>query len=72
MKRIHAKEDEKSKGGMANQSMHPLGLDIPLGTFKEYCKALKSQKPVLVDKFLQSLGVEVSQTKSRVSWEVFL
>lgn len=70
MKRIHNKEKESKKGVAA--SLHPLGLDIPLGVFKEYCKALKSQKPVLVDKFLHSLGVEVSQSKSRVSWEVFL
>jgi hypothetical protein len=40
MKRIHNKEKE-SKKGLAS-SMHPLGLDIPLGVFKEYCKALKS------------------------------
>jgi hypothetical protein len=70
MKRIHNKDSEKKKGQAL--SMHPLGLDIPLATFKEYCKALKSQKPVLVDKFLHSLGVEVSQPKSRVSWEIFL
>ena len=58
MKRIQNKEKEKKKGVAV--SLHPLGLDIPIGVFKEYCKALKSQKPVLVDKFLHSLGVEVS------------
>jgi hypothetical protein len=40
MKRIHNKDKEKKKG--AGASLHPLGLDIPLAVFKEYCKALKS------------------------------
>jgi hypothetical protein len=54
------------------KSKHPNGLDINVNIFKKYYKLLASLKPSLVDKFLQSLGVEVSQSKSRVSWEIFL
>lgn len=56
----------------AKQSLHKNGLDIPLGVFKKYCKALKSTKPTLVDKIIQSLGVEIEGPKPRVSWEIFL
>lgn len=56
----------------AAKSLHPNGLDIPIGIFRKYCKALKSIKPTLVDKFLQSLGVEIFGLKPRVSWEIFL
>jgi hypothetical protein len=56
----------------AAKSMHPNGLDLPLGIFRKYCKALKSMKPSLVDKFMQSLGVEIEGPRPRVSWETFL
>ena len=54
------------------QSMHPLGLDVSLQVFKKYCKAVKSMKPALVDKFLHSLGIEIAGVHPRVSFEIFL
>lgn len=56
----------------AKQSCHPLGLDVPLVVFKKYCKAVKTMKPSLVDKFLHSLGIEIGGIRPRVSFEIFL
>ena len=71
-KMMSTMQNKEADAKHAAKSMHPNGLDIPVYIFKKYCKALKSQKPALVDKFLHSLGVEVSNKHSRVSWEVFL
>lgn len=70
MQRIENKDEFEKKEAL--KSLHPNGLDIPVETFKHYCKALKSQKAALVDKFLHSLGVEADAPSCRVSWEVFL
>lgn len=40
MDRIHNKDEAEKRE--AAKSMHPNGLDIPVKTFKQYCKALKS------------------------------
>lgn len=69
MAKIH---DHGADTSDMKKSKHPNGLDINVHVFKKYCRSLASLKPSLVDKFLQSLGVEVSQPKSRVSWEIFL
>jgi hypothetical protein len=70
MDRINNKDEAEKLEAL--KSLHPNGLDIPINTFKHYCKALKSQKAALVDKFLHSLGVETEAPHCRVPWEVFL
>ena len=40
MDRILNKDEAEKKE--AAKSLHPNGLDIPIKTFKQYCKALKS------------------------------
>ncbi len=40
MDRIHNKDEAEKRE--AAKSLHPNGLDIPVKTFKHYCKALKS------------------------------
>ena len=40
MDRINNKDEAEKRE--AAKSLHPNGLDIPIKTFKQYCKALKS------------------------------